>query len=99
MSNILENLKKRLQVWHEERAARMEAARQAELDEAARREVNVMEFNGALYLSVSGVPLLGIGDISGDLPSAVQAARENYKDWKEEKLWERRGTTHAFTLF
>ena len=51
MSNILENLKKRLQVWHEERADRMEAARQ------------------------------------------------NYKDWKEEKLWERRGTTHAFTLF
>ena len=86
-------------MWHEERADRMEAARQAELDEAARREVNVMEFNGALYLSVSGVPLLGIGDISGDLPSAVQAARENYKDWKEEKLWERRGTTHAFTLF
>ena len=71
MSNILENLKKRLQVWHEERAARLEAARQAELDEAARREVK----------------------------TAVQAARENYKDWKEEKLWERRGTTHAFTLF
>ena len=79
----MENLKKRLQVWHEERAARLEAARQAELDEAARREVNVMEFNS---------------DISGDLPTAVQAARENYKDWKEEKLWERRGTTHAFTL-
>lgn len=90
MSNILEKLKKRLQVWHEEHAARMEAAR---------REVNVMEFNGALYLSVSGVPLLGISDISGDLPTAVQAARENYKDWKEEMLWERRGTTHAFTLF
>lgn len=51
----MEKLKKRLQVWHEEHAARMEAARQAEL--------------------------------------------ENYKDWKEEKLWERRGTTHAFTLF
>ncbi len=30
----MENLKKRLQVWHEERAARLEAARQAELDEA-----------------------------------------------------------------
>ena len=68
----MEKLKKRLQVWHEEHAARMEAARQA---------------------------LLGISDISGDLPTAVQAARENYKDWKEEKLWERRGTTHAFTLF
>ena len=86
----MENLKKQIQVWHEERAARLEAAR---------REVNVMEFNGALYLSVSGVPLLGISDISGDLPTAVQAARENYKDWKEEKLWERRGTTHAFMLF
>ena len=99
MSNILENLKKRLQVWHEERADRIAAAREAELDEAAPREVQVMEFNGALYLSVSGVPLLGVDDLKGDLPTAVQAARENYKDWKEEKLWERRGTTHAFTLF
>ena len=44
----MENLKKRLQEWHEERAARLEAARQAELEEAARREGNVMEFNGAL---------------------------------------------------
>lgn len=34
MSNILEKLKKRLQVWHEEHAARMEAARLAELDAA-----------------------------------------------------------------
>ena len=98
MSKILETLRKRLQVWHEERADRIEAARQAELDEAARREVQVMEFNGALYLSVSGVPLLGVDDLKGDLPAAVTAARANYKDWKEEKLWERRGTTHAFTL-
>lgn len=37
----MEKLKKRLQVWHEEHAARMEAARQAELDEAARREVTL----------------------------------------------------------
>ena len=99
MSKILETLRKRLQVWHEERADRIEAVRQAELDEASRREVQVMEFNGALYLSVSGVPLLGVDDLKGDLPAAVQAARENYKDWKEEKLWERKGTTHAFTLF
>lgn len=36
MSNFLEALRKKLQVWHEERAARIEAERQARLDAEAR---------------------------------------------------------------
>ncbi len=99
MNKIIERLRKRLQAWHEERAERMEAACAAELDETARREVQVMEFNGELYMSVSGVPLLRAEDLKGDLTCAVQAARGHYKDWKEEKLWERKGTTSAFTLY
>ena len=50
-------------------------------------------------MSVSGVPLLRAEDLKGDLTCAVQAARGHYKDWKEEKLWERKGTTSAFTLY
>lgn len=97
MRKFFETLRKKLQVWHERRAERIEAERQALLDAEARKVVQVMEFNGELYVSVNGVPLFGVGDIKGTLPEAVAKARQNYKDWKEEKLWERRGPTGGFT--
>ena len=97
MSNFLEEIKRRIQVWHEKRAERIEAERQAQLDVEARNAVQVMEFNGELYACVNGVPLFGVSDINGTLPEAVAKARQNYKDWKEEKLWERRGPTGGFT--
>lgn len=89
MSNFLEEIKKRLQLWHEQRAASIEYKRQTQLDAEAREVVQVMEFNGELYACVNGVPLFGVGDIKGTLPEAVAKARQNYKDWKEEKLWEK----------
>lgn len=95
MSNFLEEIKKRLQVWHEQRAASIEYKRQTQLDAEAREVVQVMEFNGELFACVNGVPLFGVDDIKGTLPEAVAHARQNYKDWKEEKLWERRGTTRV----
>lgn len=98
MNNFFEELKKRIQVWHEKHAERIEAARQAALDAEARNAVQVMEFNGELYACVNGIPLFGVGEINGTLPEAVAKARQNYKDWKEEKLWERRGTTHVSTV-
>lgn len=95
MSNFLEEIKKRLQVWHEQRAASIEYKRQTQLDAEAREVVQVMEFNGELFACVNGVPLFGVDDIKGTLPEAVAHARQNYKDWKEEKLWERNGTTRV----
>ena len=97
MANILEEIKKRLQVWHERHAERIEAERQALLDAEAREAVQVMEFNGRLYICVHGIPLFGKEDICGDFTEAVANARSAYKDWKEEKLWERTGTMHDFT--
>ena len=98
MSNFLEEIKRRIQVWHEQRAERIEAERQAQLDVEARNAVQVMEFNGELYACVNGVPLFGVSDINVTLPEAVAKARQNYKDWKEEKLWERRGTMRVSTV-
>ena len=95
MSNFLEEIKRRIQVWHEQRAASIEYKRQTQLDAEAREMVQVMEFNGELFACVNGVPLFGVGDIKGTLPEAVANARQNYKDWKEEKLWERNGTTRV----
>ena len=96
MATFLDKLKKRLQTWHEERADRMENKRQARLDAEAREAVQVMEFNGELYVSVHGIPLFGESDLSDDLTEAVASGRKAYKDWKEEKLWEQSGTTHGF---
>lgn len=96
MATFLDKLKKRLQTWHEERADRMQNKRQARLDAEAREAVQVMEFNGELYVSVHGIPLFGQSDFSDDLPEAVASGRKAYKDWKEEKLWERTGTTQGF---
>ena len=83
-------------MWHEERAERIEAERQAQLDAEAREAVQVMEFNGRLYVSVSGVPLFDIDDVRGSLTDAVTKARTNYKKWKEV-LWEQNETTRGFT--
>lgn len=96
MTTFLDEIKRRLQVWHEQRADRIETKRQARLDAEAREAVQVMEFNGELYVSVHGVPLFGEDDIQEDFAEAVATARKKYKDWMEEKLWERTGTTHAF---
>lgn len=96
MATFLDKLKKRLQTWHEERADRMQNKRQARLDAEAREAVQVMEFNGELYVSVHGIPLFGESDLSDYLTEAVASGRKAYKDWKEEKLWERTGTTQGF---
>ena len=98
MNKFFEELKKRIQVWHEKRAERIEADRQAALDAEAREAVQVMEFNGELYACVNGIPLFGVSDINGTLPECVAKARRNYKDWKEEKLWERNGITRVSTV-
>ena len=96
MATFLDKLKKRLQTWHEERADRMQNKRQARLDAEAREAVQVMEFNGELYVSIHGIPLFGQSDLSDDLTEAVASGRKAYKDWKEEKLWERTETTQGF---
>ena len=87
MSNFLEEIKRRFQVWHERRAERIEAERQAQLDAEAREAVQVMEFNGRLYICVNGKPLFDIDIFKDSVVEAVAKARQNYKDWKEEKLW------------
>ena len=96
MTTFLDKLKKRLQTWHEERANRMQNKRQARLDAEAREAVQVMEFNGELFVCVHGIPLFGQSDLSDELTEAVASGRKAYKDWKEEKLWERTGTTLDF---
>jgi len=87
MSNFLEEIKRRIQVWHEKRAERIEAERQAQLDVEARNAVQVMEFNGRLYICVNNKPLFDIDIFKKSVAEVVASGRQAYKDWKEEQLW------------
>lgn len=91
MSNFLEEIKRRIQVWHEQRAERIEAERQAELDAEANKAVQVMEFNGELYVSVNGIPLFSQDCVMRNLTpvAMVRLGRKSYKVWKGEKLWQK----------
>lgn len=87
MSKFLETIKKKFQVWHEKRAERIEAERQAELDAEARKAVQVMEFNGRLFVCVNGKPLFDIDIFKRSVAEVVAIGRKTYKDWEEEQLW------------
>lgn len=80
-------MKKKLQVWHKQCAERIEAARQAQLDAEAREAVQVMEFNGRLYICVNGKPLFDIDIFKDSVAKVVTSGRQVYKDWREEQLW------------
>ena len=94
--NLSTKTKKIMATFLDKLADRMQNKRQARLDAEARETVQVMEFNGELYVSVHGIPLFGQSDLSNDLTEAVASGRKAYKDWKEEKLWEQSGTTQGF---
>ena len=96
MKRILERIKQVFSTWQSDRVARQRAHDAAVLDATARESVQVMEFQGRLYVSVSGVPLFDIDDVKGSLTDAVTKARTNYKRWKEV-LWEQSETTRGFT--
>lgn len=87
MSNFLEEIKRRIQVWHEKRAERIEAERQALLDAEANKAVQVMEFNGRLFICVNGKPLFDIDIFKDSVVEVVASGRLAYKDWREEQLW------------
>jgi len=84
MITILDEIKRRLQVWHEQRANRIEAKRQAQLDAEASEAVQVMEFNGELYISVDGRPLFNI-DIFNEGYRKYKGLKgsSQYKQFKE----------------
>lgn len=96
MKRILERIKQVFSTWQSGRTARRRAHYAAVLDATARESVQVMEFQGRLYVSVSGVPLFDIDDVKGSLTDAITKARTNYKRWKEV-LWEQSETTRGFT--
>lgn len=85
MKHVIKEMKK----WYEDFCNRRAVMEQVTLDTEAREQVQIMEHNGQLYVSVDGVPLFGVNDFKCGLMEAVVRGREMYKDWKEEQQWQR----------
>lgn len=48
--------------------------------------LQVMEFNGKLYIAYDGVPIISADLINMDLPEALIEARETYGEYKISRL-------------
>lgn len=52
------------------------------LDNLSCENLNVTEFNGRLYISYNGVPVVRVDDLKGKAPDILAQSREDYLAWK-----------------
>lgn len=60
------------------------------LDHEARQRLQLMEHNGATYISMDGMPLLEASDLAKSLTASLARARLNYTEFREEQMWAKR---------
>ena len=56
--------------------------RSKELDNISCEEINVIEFNGRIYISHKGVPIVRVDDLKVKAPDVLSQMREDYLAWK-----------------
>ena len=61
-----------------------EAKRERELHKQAYREVQVKEYDGALWLCHMGIPLVREGSVKESLPKLAEQARECWIKYQKE---------------
>lgn len=75
--------------WLKERteatACKREARKERMLSRASERAVQLMEYEGDLYVSHNGEPLLPIDCLKWGLPRTLGAMRGIWKEWHRER--------------
>lgn len=79
--NAIRNWLKRT---NERSKAACQERRAKQLDNLSCRNINVIEFNGRLYVAYSGVPIVRVDDLKVKVPEILAQAREDYLAWKEK---------------
>lgn len=62
-------------------AARQER-RTKQLENISCKRINVIEFNGRLYIAHDEVPIVRVDDLKAKAPDILAQAREDYLAWK-----------------
>lgn len=88
MKKILTSIKQWLQAYGERMRADRSKAKLARLEMESKRRLQVMEYEGEVYLSYDGVPLLTEDEFGSDLVEVLEAMRENWKkyQWTKEAI-------------
>lgn len=63
------------------RASKLEK-RTRKLDILSCETINVMEFNGRLYVAFDGVPIVRVDDLKVKTPELLAQSREDFLAWK-----------------
>lgn len=75
------------QIWkrlHEQYCASRHQKRVQYLDNLSCENLNVTEFNGRLYISYNGIPVVRVDDLKGKAPDILAQSREDYLLWKDK---------------
>lgn len=75
--NWLKRIKERSQAVCQER-------RTKQLENISCKSINVIEFNGRLYIAHDGVPIVRVDDLKAKAPEILAQAREDYLVWREK---------------
>lgn len=73
--NWLKRIKERSQATCQER-------RTKQLENISCKSINVIEFNGRLYIAHDGVPIVRVDDLKAKAPDVLAQAREDYLAWR-----------------
>ncbi len=77
--NAIRNWLKRIS---ERSKATCQERRSKQLENLSCTNINVIEFNGRLYISYEGVPIVRVEDLKAKAPEILTQAREDYLAWK-----------------
>lgn len=81
--NLFTKLKDWLMSAISQLKAQKELKRQNSLKRLSCTDINVVEFNGRLYIAYQGVPVVRVDDLKVKAPELLSQAREDYLMWKE----------------
>jgi len=76
--NAISNWLKRI---NERSKAACQERRIKQLENISCKSINVTEFNGRVYISYEGVPIVRVDDLKTKVPDTLAQAREDYLAW------------------
>lgn len=79
--NAIRNWLKRI---NERSKAVCQERRTKQLKNISCKSINVIEFNGRLYVAHDGVPIVRVDDLKAKAPEILAQAREDYLAWREK---------------
>lgn len=88
MKKIFKTIRQWFNAYSERVGAERSKARLERLEAESKRRLQVMEYEGDVYLSYDGVPLLTEDELGTDLVVALEEMRENWKkyQWTKEAI-------------